>query len=106
MAVAFLLLILFVQLGMIMTARSAAESAVAASARRAARPAADLGAEQEALVSLIGRTVPGAEAVRAEVLLEGNSARARVAFAWTPPGPRWVPVEVRVEATAPAVVPP
>lgn len=106
MAVAFLLLVLFVQLGMVMTARNAAEAAVAASARRAARPAADLVAEQQALESLIRKTVPGAEGIEVEVRHEAGTARARASFTWIPPGPRWIPVVIRVESASPVVVPP
>lgn len=106
MAVAFLLLVLTIQIGMVITARHAAQTAAAAVARRASRPEQDPATHQAALRSLVTRSVPGATNVTASVSLSPDMAVASVAFDWDPPGPRWIPVRIATSARTPRVHPP
>jgi hypothetical protein len=103
---AFLLLALVVQAAFVVVARNAAEAAVAASARRAARPATNLADEQAALAAVMAATVPGARNVAVAVSRDGDTGRARASFAWDPPGPDWLPIEMHVEAAVPMGAPP
>ncbi|MDP8959383.1 MAG: hypothetical protein M3N51_09350 [Actinomycetota bacterium] len=103
---AFLLLTLLVQAAFAMVARNAAQAAVAASARRASRPQADLPAEQAALHALLGDSIPGATGVAVKVTSDSTMARSSASFTWHPPGPGWMPLTIRVRATAPNAVPP
>lgn len=106
LAIAFLLLALFVQLGMLMTARAAAQAAVAASARRAAWLGTDLAAEEAALARILEATVPGAQLPEVAVTRRDRIAHAEVSFTWDPPGPRWIPLRVAVRSSSPVVIPP
>jgi hypothetical protein len=106
MAIAFLLLTLMVQGGALLAAREAAQSAVAATARRAARPGADLVSECDRLQRLVAATVPGAGGITVSVERLPTAAEATAAFRWTPPGPDWAPVTVSVDARAALVIPP
>ena len=106
LAVAFLLLALIVQVAFVVVARNAAEAAVAASARRAARPGTDLGQEQASLAAVLAATVPGAHDLRVAVTSDGEQGRAEARFAWDPPGPDWLPIRIAVDAEVPVVAPP
>lgn len=106
MAIAFLLLGLMVQVVGAATARHAAEAAVAAAARRAARPGADLGAEEARLAQDLATSLPGAREVTVDLALSGEVTQARARFRWLPPGPDWVPLIIAVQASFPRVVPP
>lgn len=106
LAIAFLLLTLVVQVAFVVVARNAAETAVAASARRAARPGAAIGEEQAALEAVLAATVPGARNLRVAVSRDGERSEATARFRWDPPGPSWVPITLRVRASAPLVTPP
>jgi hypothetical protein len=102
----FLLLAVVVQVAFAATARNTAEAAVAASARRAARPGWSLESERAALARIIERTVPGAAAVSVSLARTDDRAVARVAFRWRGPGPSFVPLRIAVESSALLVVPP
>ena len=106
LAVAFLLLGLLVQGTVAVTARHAAETAVAAAARRAARPGADLAGEAAALTVVLDETVPGGSDFDVDVARSGQEVVATTRFAWTPPGPGFGPIEMKVSAAALHVVPP
>ena len=106
MAVAFLLLGLVVQVAFVIAARNASEAAVAASARRAARPGADLVAEETSLAAIIGATVPGSHGLDVGVAIENEMAVASASFDWDPPGPDWLPITIRVESAVPVFSPP
>jgi hypothetical protein len=106
LAVAFLLLTLIVQVVGAATARHAAEAAVSAGARRAARPGADAGAEEARLAADLAAALPGASALQVEVSLQSEEAVAAARFRWLPPGPDWVPITIAVQAAFPRVVPP
>ena len=106
LAIAFLLLTLVVQVATAVTARSVALAAVAATARRAAMPHADLGKERARLERLVSETVPGAQRVRATITELSSRVRVRVTFRWVPPGPDLAPFTIRVHSDAPLVVAP
>lgn len=106
MAATFLLLTVLVQLSAGMTARSAADAAVAAATRRISLTGADLAEEEARLTSLIGAVVPGAQGVAVDLELGSLSARGRVRFEWVPPGPRLVPFTIEVEAEVPIAIAP
>lgn len=101
----FLMLVLVVQIGAAVAAREAAAAAAAAAATRAARPDADLAAERQRLAAAI-EAVPGATRVTVRVERRGADAVAGAGFRWTPPGPDWIPLLLRVESRVPVVVPP
>jgi hypothetical protein len=103
---AFLLLTLLVQVGAAVAAREAAQSAVAATARRAALPGADAGTERSRLVGMLASTIPGARDVEVSVTRDDSTVTAGAGFRWIPPGPDWTPVEIHVDARVPLVVPP
>ena len=106
LAVAFLLLTLVVQVAFVIAARNAAESAVAASARRAARPGADLDAEETSLDAVLAATVPGAHDIVVGVDVSQTTSVASASFEWDPPGPDWLPIIIRVESAVPVLTPP
>lgn len=101
--VAFLLLALVVQVVLLVGARTSAQAAVDSFARRAAAspgaPASDLAAEARA-------ALPGAQDVEASVVRTAETVQATLEFSWDPPGPRFVPIRVRVVGLAPVVNPP
>jgi hypothetical protein len=104
--VAFLLLTLIVQVAGAATARHAAEAAVGAGARRAARPGAQADAEEARLAADLAASFPGARSLRVTVRVGPERAVATARFRWLPPGPDWIPLTIAVEAAAPRVVPP
>ena len=106
LAVAFLLLVLIVQVAGATTARHAAEAAVSAGARRAARPGAQADAEEARLAADLAASLPGARDSRVPLSLGPERAVATARFRWLPPGPNWMPIIIAVEAAAPRVVPP
>ena len=106
LAVAFLLLALIVQVVGAATARHAAEAAVSAGARRAARPGAQSSTEEARLAADLAAAVPGARDLQVQVRLEDEEAVAAARFRWLPPGPDWVPLTIAVQAAFPRVVPP
>ncbi len=106
LGVAFLLLVLLLQIGVAMAARESAQAAVAGAARTAARPGADLDDIDRSLTALLGRTVPGARDIAAQVRHRDEQAVAVAQIRVTPPGPDWMPIVIRVSARAALVVPP
>ncbi len=106
LAVAFLLLTLLAQAGLAVVARNAAEGAVAAAARRAARPGSDLGDVQAQLRATLAATVPGVTETQSNVHRDRTRARATASFRWTPPGPAWLPLRIAVAAETPMLAPP
>lgn len=106
MAATFILLLLLVQVAMAMTARSAADAAVASAARRASLPGVDLSVETRRLEAAVTGVVPGAHAVFTEVRLTGSSAVATASFRWTPPGPVLTSFTIDLRAEVPRVIEP
>lgn len=105
-AATFLLLTVMVQVATAMTARSAADAAIAAAVRRAALPDADLVLEESRLAEAITAMVPGVTAVTVD-LQRGAWAAAGVAhFEWIPPGPVLVPIRITLRAEVPLAVEP
>lgn len=106
MAATFLLLTVLVQVATAMTARSAADAAVAAAVRRAALPEADLGLEEARLEATIAALVPGASDVAATLELRSRAIVGRVRFEWFPPGPLLTPITISLRAEVPLAVAP
>jgi len=106
MVVAFILLTLIVQVAGAAVARHAAEAAVSAAARRAARPSVWPAAEEERLAADLATALPGATAVNVSIDLRPKRALATATFRWLPPGPDWLPLTIVVRASAPRMVPP
>lgn len=100
LAVAFLVLALVAHVALAVVARNTAESAAAATARRVARPEADLGREQASLLGILETTLPGATDTSIGVHRTVDRASVEVRFRWSPPGPVFVPVELGVTASA------
>ncbi|HZJ49015.1 MAG TPA: hypothetical protein VFD97_08300 [Acidimicrobiia bacterium] len=105
-AIVFLLIVVITQVAFVVVAHDTARTAVAAAARRAGRPGSDAAVEQQRLAEELTRVVPGASAVNAVIEFDEDGVSARAAIRWTPPGPDLIPITLRVEATAPLVVPP
>lgn len=106
MATVFLLLTLLVQLSLAMSARSIADSAVTASARRAAVEEVDPQSEAASLLAEIASAVPGAVEVVADVSVDAARAVAEARFTWVPPGPVFVPLSIGTRAEVPRATPP
>lgn len=106
LGVAFLLLVLVVQAGVLLMARNAAESAVGATARAASRSGADLAAEETRLRSMIEATVPGMSELSVTIRADESTVDVTATFWWTPPGPNWATVPVEVRAKSALVQPP
>lgn len=106
MAATFLLLTALVQLAAAMTARSAADAAVAAATRRAALPGTDLLTEEARLLSTVAAIVPGAHDVTVSLESGSGSTRGSVRFRWVPPGPVFAPFTIVVDAEVPIAVAP
>ena len=106
LGVAFLLLVLLVQVTAAVAVRNTVEAAVGASARRAARPGADPAAEETRLAVDLARAVPGAVGLHVKVAVGQEQATARAGLAWRPPGPLWKPVTIEASAVVARVVPP
>ena len=104
--VVFLLIAIVAQVAFVVVARDTAQTAVAAAARRAGRPEADLIAERLRLVDELSRVVPGATGVAASLESDGRSVTARAVIEWSPPGPDLIPITLRSESTSLVVVPP
>jgi hypothetical protein len=106
LVVAFLLLTLIIQVAGAAVARHAAEAAVGAAARRAARPGALVAAEEQRLAADLAAALPGASRISVQVTLRPKRAEAEARFRWLPPGPAWLPLAITVTGAAPRVVPP
>ncbi len=106
LVVAFILLTLIIQVAGAAIARHAAEAAVSAAARRAARPGALVEVEEEHLAADLATALPGATGVRVNIDMRPKRAQATARFRWLPPGPDWLPLTIVVQASAPRVVPP
>ena len=106
MAATFLLLLVMVQVAAAMTARSAADAAVAAATRRASLTGADVQGEEGRLRDVVIALVPGAEAVTADLTVSSGVAHGEVRFSWLPPGPGFARVTIAVWAEVPLAVAP
>ncbi|MGB9359113.1 MAG: hypothetical protein WCC01_11210 [Acidimicrobiia bacterium] len=104
--VIFLLIAIVTQVAFVVVARDTAQTAVAAAARRAGRPGADLGVERSRLTDELSRVVPGATAVAVDLQSGDGAVTARASIEWSPPGPDLIPITLHAEATSLAVVPP
>lgn len=98
MAATFLLLTVLVQVAAAMTARSAADAAVAAATRRAALEGADLVAEEQRLLATLESIVPGAEHITTAIRVFEQRAVGVARIAWIPPGPVLAPIDIVVRA--------
>ncbi len=106
MAVAFLLLTLLVQVAFAVAARNAAEGAVGAAARRAARPGADVARVEAQLANALAASLPGMRRASESVEVAGGTAYAQAEISWEPPGPGWATLTFRVAARVPVLEPP
>ncbi|HUG75480.1 MAG TPA: hypothetical protein VMM81_07415 [Acidimicrobiia bacterium] len=106
MASVFLLLTLLVQMSLAMSARSIADSAVAASARRVAVEDVDPAKEAASLLAEVASAVPGAIDVVADVTVDARRAVAEARFTWVPPGPILVPFSIGTRAEVQRATPP
>jgi hypothetical protein len=104
--IVFLLIAIVAQVAFVVVARDTAQTAVAAAARRASRPGADLTAERARLAEELSRVVPGAAGVDAGMESDGEAITARATIRWSPPGPDLIPITLSAEATSLVVVPP
>jgi hypothetical protein len=102
LGVAFLLLVLLVQVTAAAAVRNTVEAAVGASARRAARPGADPAVEENRLAA----DLAGAVDLHVRVTVGREQATAGVDLVFRPPGPLWKPVTIEASAVVARVVPP
>ena len=84
-----------------MTARSAADAAVAAATRRIALPDGDILTEELRLTEAIGALAPGAHQVSVSLTADDRVARGTARFRWVPPGPVLVPFAIVVTSEVP-----
>ncbi len=101
MAATFLLLTVLVQTATAMTARSAADAAVAAATRRAALPEADIAAEAARLQETLEAIVPGADSVTVDIRVLPRSVVGLAWIDWLPPGPVLAPITITLRAEVP-----
>jgi hypothetical protein len=106
LVVAFILLTLIVQVAGAAVARNAAEAAVGAAARRAARPGALVAVEEQRLAADLSVAIPGATGVDVGIEMRPKRALATARFRWLPPGPDWLPLTIVVRGSAPRMVVP
>jgi len=106
MAATFLLLLLIVQVATAMTARSAADAAVTASARRTVVAESEAARETQALAEEIRLLIPGAERITADVHVTRRSVVAVTRFRWNPPGPVLKSIWIGARAEVPRVLEP
>jgi Flp pilus assembly protein TadG len=106
MALFFVFLLLLVNVAFFVVARSAAFSAVDATARRAAIGNTSDAELTDYATAAIGATAPGAAIQSAAVTRKRDTAAVRVVYVWSPPGPLFPAITVTVESTAPLVVEP
>ncbi len=104
LVVAFILLTLIVQVAGAAVARNAAEAAVGAAARRAARPGALVAVEEQRLAADLSVAIPGATGVDVGIEMRPKRALATARFRWRPPGPDWLPLTIVVRGSAPRAV--
>lgn len=98
MAVFFVLLLLIVQIGFLVAARSLAVSAVEASARRLAT-GVDVEQERARVSTELEASVPGVQ-VHSITIREGGAAvTLHVELAWTAPGPNLLPITFDLAST-------
>jgi Flp pilus assembly protein TadG len=103
LGIAFILFAVVVQVALLFTARTTAQAAVDAFARRAA---VSSWSNSQDLTAQIEKALPGSRDVEVSVDRSASVVSAVVEFAWDPPGPRFGPVSVRVTGSAPIVSPP
>lgn len=102
----FLLLMLIVQVGFLILARSATATSVEAALRSGAVGLVSVDAVQSGLERDLAALVPGAVDVIVVVTENDETLSAIVRFRWVPPGPDFIPVTVQVERSVARVVPP
>ncbi len=102
----FILVMLIVQIGFLILARSAAGTTIEAALRRAAVTDVHLDIIREGLVRDLYAVVPGVQGLSVDVTGDGVVTHAVVQFRWLPPGPDLLPVTVSVERSVLRVVPP
>jgi hypothetical protein len=101
MAATFLLLTVLVQASLALTARSAADAAVAGATRRASLPGADLVTETQRLEETIAAIVPGAKSITADLSRQARSVVGVAHIRWVPPGPVLATITIAVRAEVP-----
>ena len=106
MGVFFVLIMLVVQLGFLVIARSAVSASLDGVARRSVVPGADVPTEQERLESEIEAISPGLEVLASSVTTGAELVRVRVTVEWIPPGPHLVPIRFTMTRARALVVPP
>ena len=103
LGVAFFLLALIVQVAFLFSARASAQAAVDAFARKGSVAESWSPAE---FVAEVDRVLPGADNISVTVERSSAVATATLEFSWDPPGPRLIPVVVKVVGRAPVINPP
>ncbi|VAW06531.1 hypothetical protein MNBD_ACTINO01-832 [hydrothermal vent metagenome] len=106
MGVFFVLIMLVVQLGFLVIARSAVSASLDGVARRSVIPGAYVPGERERLQSEIEAVAPGLEVLTSSVTSRSERVHVRVTVEWLPPGPHLVPIRFTMTRTRALVVPP
>ncbi len=96
MVVFFVMLVLIVQIGFIISTHSVVGAAVDATVRRVAVDAGDLAVQEARLKRDLAASIPGAEVEQVTLAIEGNSVAATVRYRWRPPGPDLAPLSMTV----------
>ena len=106
MGVFFILIMLVVQLGFLVIARSAVSASLDGAARRSVVPGVDVPTEHERLDSEIEAIAPGLKVLASSVTIRTERVRVLVTVEWTPPGPHLIPIRFTMTRARALVVPP
>ncbi len=106
MSVFFVLVVLIVQLGFLVVARTTVAASLEATARRSGVQASDPDAILGRLENEVESIAPGIEALETGLVSDGEIVRVSMTVRWTPPGPILIPVRFTMTREHAAVVPP
>ncbi len=106
MGVFFLLVLVIVQIGFLLLARSMVSTSVDAAARRASW-SNDGGHDDAArLEAEVTAAVPGVDITSSDITRQPSTVTVHVQYRWSPPGPDLLPATFTVERSRVVAVPP
>lgn len=106
MATVFIVMLVVVQIGFLVLARSNVAATIDATLRQAATTPEDIDRHRSVLAERMERGVPSVTVEHVTMELDGDRIDASVTLHWTPPGPDLTPVSFTVERERTIVVPP
>lgn len=106
MATVFIVMLVVVQIGFLVLARSNVAATMDATLRSAAISPEDVDRHRLLLVERMERGVPSVSIEHVEMAVDGDRIDASVTLRWTPPGPDLAPISFTVQRERTIVVPP